>query len=231
MSNEKMEEKPPRGNGTVVKLVSVKIKPGATSHVWCEFYGRKVWTVNIRDVQYLTVELSDDSDDIKSLKKEIDHLKQNPANSNTSNSEIQKLERLLQLKTQQRQFRIPPEQHEVKVTVTPTRFCDLKETFKCHMTLFPVNINTSSTGHKLQGRSKDILIITSWPKFKNNICFRNWEYVVLSRVRTLAGLYLFQPIDMEQSFKPTDELVQFLKRAERSETALLQKRKLAMEAL
>ena len=99
------------------------------------------------------------------------------------------------------------------------------------MTLFPVNINTSSTGHKLQGRSKDILIITSWPKFKNNICFRNWEYVVLSRVRTLAGLYLFQPIDMEQSFKPTDELVQFLKRAERSETALLKKRKLTMEAL
>ncbi len=231
MSNEKMEEKPPRGNGTVVKLVSVKIKPGATSHVWREFYGRKVWTVNIRDVQYLTVELSDDSEDIKSLKKEIDHLKQNPTNTNASNSEIQKLERLLQIKTHQRQFRIPPEQHEVKITVTPTRFCDLKETFKCHMTLFPVNINTSSTGHKLQGRSKDILIITSWPKYKNNICFRNWEYVVLSRVRTLAGLYLFQPIDMEQSFKPTDELVQFLKRAERSETALLQKRKLSMEAL
>ncbi len=57
--------------------------------------------MNIRDVQYLTVELSDDSEDIKSLKKEIDHLKQNPTNTNTSDSEIQKLERLLQFKTQQ----------------------------------------------------------------------------------------------------------------------------------
>ena len=92
------------------------------------------------------------------------------------------------------------------------------------MTMFPVNINTSSTGHKLQGRSKDIIIVTSWPKLKNNICFRNWEYVVLSRVRTRKGLFLFHPIDMEQSFKPTDELVHFMKRAERMESTLLQKR-------
>ena len=79
------------------------------------------------------------------------------------------------------------------------------------MTMFPVNINTSSTGHKLQGRSKDIVIVSSWPKLKNNICFRNWEYVVLSRVRTLKGLFLIHPIDMEQTFKPTDELVPFMK--------------------
>jgi len=50
-----MDENPPRGNGTVVKLVSVKIKPSATSHIWREFYGKKVWTVNIKDVEYLTV--------------------------------------------------------------------------------------------------------------------------------------------------------------------------------
>ena len=52
---------------------------------------------------------------------------------------------------------------------------------------------------------------------QNNICFRNWEYVVLLRVRTLKGLFLFHPINMEQSFKPTDELVQFIKRAARME--------------
>jgi hypothetical protein len=92
------------------------------------------------------------------------------------------------------------------------------------MTMFPVNINTSSTGHKLQGRSKDIIIVSSWPKLKNNICFRNWEYVVLSRVRTLKGLFLFHPINMEQSFKPMDELVQFMKRAECMESTLLQRR-------
>jgi hypothetical protein len=75
MLNKKTDKKPPRGNGTVVKLVSVKIKSRATSHIWCEFYGKKVWTVNIRDVKCLTVKLSDDSEKIKSIKKEIDHLK------------------------------------------------------------------------------------------------------------------------------------------------------------
>jgi hypothetical protein len=99
------------------------------------------------------------------------------------------------------------------------------------MALFPVNINTSSTGHKLQGRSKDILIVMPCPKFKNIICFRNWEDVVLSRVRTLAGLFLFKPIDMDQSYKPTEALIQFMKQAERCESALLQKRQLAMHAL
>jgi hypothetical protein len=34
------------------------------------------------------------------------------------------------------------------------------------MTLFPVNINTASMGHKLQGMSKDIIMLTSWPKSK-----------------------------------------------------------------
>ena len=48
--------------------------------------------------------------------------------------------------------------------------------------------NIATTGHKLQGMSKDRLIVTSW-------CFKsNWVYVVLSRVRTLDGLYLLEPL-------------------------------------
>ena len=43
--------KKPQGNGTVCTLVSVKIKQGAASHIWHEFYGRKVWMVNIKDVE------------------------------------------------------------------------------------------------------------------------------------------------------------------------------------
>ena len=63
MSNEKMEEKPPQGNGTVCSLVSVKIKQRATTHRWREMYGRKVWSINIEDVEWLTVELADDSEE------------------------------------------------------------------------------------------------------------------------------------------------------------------------
>ena len=102
------------------------------------------------------------------------------------------------------------------VTVRPSRASTIEDRYDLKMRLLPVNISTASTGHKLQGRSKDTLIITSWPNFKNNYIFNNWEYVVLSRVRTLNGLYLFEPIDEIRSFEPSEELNQFIIRAKRA---------------
>jgi hypothetical protein len=55
-----------------------------------------------------------------------------------------------------------------------------------NITQFGVNSNIATTGHKLQGMSKDKIIVTSW-----SYQFKNWIYVILSRVRTLEGLYLF----------------------------------------
>ena len=52
----------------------------------------------------------------------------------------------------------------------------------------PVNMNDATTGHKLQGMSKDKLIVVSWSFISN------WIYVVISRVRTLKGLFLLKPI-------------------------------------
>ena len=134
------------------------------------------------------------------------------------------MEKLLQFKRNQWQFNITPEQHEVTITVKATQSCDIQESFKCQMKLFLVNINTSLTGYKLQRRSKDIDIMSSSPQLKNNICVRNLEYVMLSRVWTIKGLFLFRPINMEQPFKPTKELIQFMNWAERTENTLLQKR-------
>ena len=53
------------------------------------------------------------------------------------------------------------------------------------MTQFPVNSNIATVGHKLQGQTKQHPIITSW-----NFEFKNWVYVVLSRVKKLDGLLL-----------------------------------------
>ena len=60
----------------------------------------------------------------------------------------------------------------------------------------PVNLNDATTGHKLQGMSKDILIIPSF-----GYQFANWIYTVLSRVRKLSGLYLFKPLNVHQPFR------------------------------
>jgi hypothetical protein len=43
------------------------------------------------------------------------------------------------------------------------------------MKQIPANTNDASTEHKLQGMSKDVIIVTSWLTG-----FINWEYVVLS---------------------------------------------------
>ena len=123
-----------------------------------------------------------------------------------------------------RQFKIKPERRNVEVTVRPSRVTSIQDTFKMQMNMIPVNIATACTGHKLQGRSKDTLIVTSWPKFKNNVIFQNWEYVVLSRVRTLNGLFLMQPLDAEKDYGPTHELKKYIKRAKRAEKRLMKKR-------
>ncbi len=75
----------------------------------------------------------------------------------------------------------------------------------------PVNSNSNmaTTGHKLQGMCKDVLIANEW----NYRCVI-WVYVVLSRVRTQAGLYLMKPLDLdlERSFNVPQNLIHFEQR-------------------
>ncbi len=68
------------------------------------------------------------------------------------------------------------------------------------------NINDATTRHTFQGMSKDVIVVSSWTTGGLATMFKNWEYVVLSHVRTLSGLYLVEPIDMDKSFKPSSEL-------------------------
>jgi hypothetical protein len=75
------------------------------------------------------------------------------------------------------------------------------------ITQIPINANIATTGHKLQGMSKDILIINDW-----NYKCANWIYVVLSRVRTLKGLYLMKPLDLNKKFNVPQELIRFEQR-------------------
>ena len=52
----------------------------------------------------------------------------------------------------------------------------------------PILINNATTGHKLQGATIASLFVHCWRYEKN------WPYVVLSRVKTLKGLYLRKPL-------------------------------------
>ena len=95
------------------------------------------------------------------------------------------------------------------------------------MTQLPINMNDGTTGHKLQGMSKDSLIIVSW-SWKPN-----WIYVVLSRVRTLKGLFLLKPLptDCLHKFEVPLDLQAFERRMKNLERHVLNERKQKMTQL
>jgi hypothetical protein len=47
-------------------------------------------------------------------------------------------------------------------------------------------------------------------------------------VRTLSGLYLVKPIDMEKSFKPSEELRSYIESARKKEKNMLDRRLIEM---
>ena len=84
------------------------------------------------------------------------------------------------------------------------------------MTQLPVNCNIATTGHKLQGMSKDALIVNSW-----GYGFENWVYVVLSRVRTRSGLFLNKKLDLIKKFRVPEKLLKFEERMKEKERQYL----------
>ena len=73
-----------------------------------------------------------------------------------------------------------------------------------HIVHFPILTNYATAGHKLQGKSLESLVISEWSTKEN------WAHVVLSRVRTLDGLFLTSPIPREVSFTPSFEYTRMM---------------------
>jgi hypothetical protein len=142
-----------------------------------------------------------------------------------SQSYLVSLTNTLSTKINNRKFKLEPESFSTKVSL---KEYDRSTKFECKMKQFPANINDATTGHKLQGMSKDVIIVASWP---TTSMFRNWEYVVLSGVQTFSGLYLLKSIDINKSFQPSDELKRYIKHAKEKETTLLKTRKDAISKI
>ena len=240
IDNECLNQRVPRGNGTLCRLVSIKMKEHPSTRQWRNYHGKKVWWVCATDVEWIEVELAptpktivDQERSIKRLKKKMRKLikKGDEALINQQKLTLNAMEAQMKKDKENRRFRMTPEVFSPNVTVRPHRFATATMNFRCKMTQFPVNLNDATTGHKLQGMSKDVVIVTSWPKGGMAKWFKNWEYVVLSRVRRLSGLYLLEAIDLEASFKPTEELGQYLRIVKIEERPLYNKIKMRQSKL
>jgi hypothetical protein len=51
IDNKHLKNKVPRGNGTLCRVLDVKLKFNALSYKCKNYYRRKVWTVNATDVE------------------------------------------------------------------------------------------------------------------------------------------------------------------------------------
>ena len=76
--------------------------------------------------------------------------------------------------------------------------------FNITLTQIPLVVNNATTGHKLQGQTKEQLVVSVWSTRKN------WNYVALSRVKTRAGLNLVKELPYTADFSISDELRQML---------------------
>ena len=128
-----------------------------------------------------------------------------------------------------RQFKLKPKTNTATVKVAiDDNVTQTMEITGVSITQIPVVDNDGTTRHKLQGMSKDKLIVVDWA-FNTN----NWVYVVLSRVRTLEGLFLLKelPESAIPKLAAPPELIQHEDRLRAIERLVLDRREQMMREL
>ncbi len=214
----------------------MQLKENAQRNKWKNYYGKKVWTVNAADVEWVECEHVNKTSLLSQLESQTNELKRQldlPPNNHQSKkqtikSKLDDLNNKLAKEMIGRRFKLEPEQFSPEVSVKHYHTSSKRVTFQCKMKQIPANSNDATTGHKLQGMSKDAIIVLSWPTGSLAAMFKNWEYVVLSRVLTLSRLYLVKPIDMDKSFQPSPHLTSYMDKIRKFEKDMLEKRQQAI---
>jgi hypothetical protein len=126
----------------------------------------------------------------------------------------------------------------IKKTFT-TKLDSSSKSLTVKLTQFPLVPTSAITVHKVQGQSLDHVIVTKWRDPKMVSQYPMTAYVTLSRVRTLAGLYITQPLTKADCafFVPPRAVIDELERLDklqpphlRSSDAVLQARRAPAEA-
>ena len=140
-----------------------------------------MWTVNANDVEWVECKHVNKTGSIIQLETNINDWTYQLELAKTDN-QAQKQEIQTNLQNQknklakimsERKFKLGPEQF------TPILSLKLyntnpKKPFGCKMKKIPANSNNATTGHKLQGMSKELLIVSSWPTGGLAAMFKNW---------------------------------------------------------
>ena len=166
-----------------------------------------MWTVHVSDVEWLEFEHYPKTHDIVTLESILQQKKTAVQNKEpgVDKVDIDDIEKKLEKARNARTFRIEPQTFKpVWVKVAPSDLFLETMSMKCAITQLPVNTSDAITGHKLQGLTKDNLIVYSWNRSTS------WIYVVLSRVRTLEGLFLMKKLKLSDIKPPSRDYLEFM---------------------
>ncbi len=214
----------------------MQLNENAQSYKWKNYYAKKVWTVNAADVEWVECEhvnktslVAQLESQINEFKRQLDLLPNNyQSKKQTIKSKLDDVHNKLAEEMISCRFKLEPEQSSPVVSVKHYHASSKKVSFRCKMKKNPANSNDATTGHRLHGMSKDPIIVSSWPTGGLAAMFKNWEYVVLSCVQTLSGLYLVKPIDMDKSFQPSSQPKLYMDKIRKLEKQILEKRQHAI---
>jgi hypothetical protein len=130
-----------------------------------------VWTVNAADVEWVECEHVNKTSLVAQLESLINELKHQldflPNNhqykKQTIKSKLDDLNNKLAKEMISCRFKLEPEQFSPEVSVKHHHASLKKVSFQCKMKQIPANSNDATTSHKLQGMTKDTIIVSSWP--------------------------------------------------------------------
>jgi hypothetical protein len=153
IDNKHMKDRVPRGNGTLCRVLGVKLKENAPSHRVKNNYRKKVWTVNTKHVEWIQCEHVNIPRHIVQLETQIYELKKGQQN-NENKTKLERLKEMLSKEKKNRIFNLVPEQFSPEVNVKHHHTSTRKQKLRCKMNQIPANSNDATTGHKLQGMKK-----------------------------------------------------------------------------
>jgi hypothetical protein len=126
IDNKHLKDKVPRGNGTICRMIGIKLKEEPQSYKLKNYYGRKVWTVTVSDVDCVECEHINKTGTIIQLEAQIDQLRCRldslpKTNGTVTHQKVQSyLERLTNTLSAERnnhKFKLEPESFSTKVSV------------------------------------------------------------------------------------------------------------------
>ncbi len=117
-----------------------------------------MWTVNAKDVEWGHCEHVHKPGHISQLELQINDLEK-MTDKHQNKLKLHDLKERLTKEINSEKFNLEPEQVTPEVTVKHYGTSSKKVKFRCKMNQIPANSNDTTTGHKLQGMSKDIIIV------------------------------------------------------------------------